>query len=91
VRLGVGVMEATTFARYEVSGTGASAWLDAMMAVSPPAAGRIVLAPMLNDEGRLAGDFTLANAGAGASCCSAPAPRKTCTCAGSSRACRWRA
>src|SRR5205085_1388706 len=64
VRESVGLYEAITYARYEVSGSAAGAWLDGLMTVAPPPEGRIVLAPMLGENGRLAGDFTLANTGA---------------------------
>ena len=65
VRESVGLLEAASFARYEVSGAAAAAWLDTMMAVRPPPEGRIALAPMLGDNGKLAGDFTIANPGGG--------------------------
>ncbi|MEP6609568.1 MAG: FAD-dependent oxidoreductase [Burkholderiaceae bacterium] len=63
VRSAVGLLEIATFARYEVRGTGAAAWLDSMLANRLPRPGRISLAPMLNVNGRLIGDFTVANAG----------------------------
>ena len=40
-----------------------SAWLDRVLASRLPHEGRIALAPMLNDRGKLIGDFTVANAG----------------------------
>jgi len=64
VRQAVGLLEIATFARYEVAGPGAGAWLDRVLANRLPREGRIALAPMLNDHGRLIGDFTIANAGA---------------------------
>ena len=63
VRQAVGLLEIATFARYEVAGPGAHAWLDRMLANSLPREGRIALAPMLNERGRLIGDFTVANVG----------------------------
>ncbi len=60
VRNAVGLLEIATFARYEVSGEGAAAWLDRMLANTLPREGRLTLSPMLNDNGRLIGDFTLA-------------------------------
>jgi dimethylglycine dehydrogenase len=63
VRDAVGLYEATTFARYAIEGRGASAWIDRLFAVGPPREGRIVLAPLLGENGKLAGDFTLANLG----------------------------
>ena len=64
VRNGVGLLEIATFSRYEVSGEGAGAWLDRMLANKLPREGRMTLSPMLNDEGKLIGDFTVARAGA---------------------------
>jgi len=64
VRNGVGLLEIATFSRYEVSGDGASAWLDRMLANKMPREGRMTLSPMLNDEGKLIGDFTVARVGA---------------------------
>ncbi|MFI4989115.1 MAG: FAD-dependent oxidoreductase, partial [Alphaproteobacteria bacterium] len=60
VRQGVGLMEISTYARYEVSGPGAEAWLSHLLVNRMPAVGRIVLAPMLNPNGKLIGDFTVA-------------------------------
>ena len=65
VRKAVGVLEIATFARYEVTGTGAAAWLDRVLANRLPREGRMALSPMLNERGLLIGDFTIANAGAG--------------------------
>ena len=67
VRDGVGLMEISGFAKYRVTGTGAAAWLDRMLACRLPAPGRMVLAPMLKEDGRVIGDFTLANLGEGTS------------------------
>jgi dimethylglycine dehydrogenase len=63
VRNAVGLLEIATFARYEVSGPGAANWLDHILANRVPREGRLTLSPMLNDEGRLIGDFTVASAG----------------------------
>jgi len=63
VRTAVGLLEIATFSRYEISGPGAADWLDRMLANRMPREGRLTLAPMLNDQGRLIGDFTVANAG----------------------------
>ena len=63
VRQAAGVLEIATFARYEVTGPGARAWLDRLLANRLPQEGRISLSPMLNDNGKLIGDFTVANAG----------------------------
>ncbi|MBZ9765966.1 FAD-dependent oxidoreductase [Mesorhizobium sp. CA6] len=61
VRNGVGLSEISNFAKYKVTGEGAAAWLDRMLACRLPKRGRMTLAPMLKDDGRLIGDFTLAN------------------------------
>ena len=63
VRESVGVIDTTGFAKYRVSGPGAAAWLDRLLACRLPKAGRMTLAPMLKEDGRLIGDFTLANLG----------------------------
>ncbi|NVD39661.1 GcvT family protein [Ensifer sp. HO-A22] len=60
VRASVGLMETSGFAKYEIKGAGAEAWLDRMLACRIPAQGRMSLAPMLKDDGKLIGDFTLA-------------------------------
>jgi len=63
VRTGVGIMETSTYSKYEVTGTGAEAWLSRLLVNRMPQQGRIVLAPMLNAKGKLIGDFTVAKAG----------------------------
>ncbi|MDN5929143.1 MAG: FAD-dependent oxidoreductase [Hyphomicrobiales bacterium] len=63
VRERVGVTEIANFAKYEVSGPGAEAFLNRLMANRMPKKGRIVLTPMLNEFGKLIGDFTIAHAG----------------------------
>jgi dimethylglycine dehydrogenase len=65
VRNAVGLSEISSFAKYEVSGPGAGAWLERMLANKLPREGRLTLSPMLNDNGRLIGDFTVGNAGHG--------------------------
>ena len=61
VRESVGVLEISGFAKYTVVGSGASDWLDQILACRIPKPGRMTLAPMLNENGKLIGDFTLAN------------------------------
>ena len=56
----VGVTETSNFAKYEVTGAGAEAFLDGLMTNSMPKIGRIVLTPMLNENGKIIGDFTIA-------------------------------
>ena len=59
VRGGAGVTEISGFAKYEVRGAAAESWLSHLMANRMPKTGRIVLTPMLNERGRLIGDFTV--------------------------------
>ncbi|TJW13250.1 MAG: FAD-dependent oxidoreductase [Mesorhizobium sp.] len=59
----VGVTEIANFAKYEVSGPAAEEFLNRLMTNRMPKTGRIVLTPMLNEFGRLIGDFTIAKAG----------------------------
>jgi dimethylglycine dehydrogenase len=61
VRSGVGLTETSSFAKYRVVGQGSEPWLDRMLACKLPRHGRMTLAPMLKEDGRLIGDFTLAN------------------------------
>jgi len=63
VREKVGLSETSAFAKYEITGPGAETWLSHMLANKMPREGRIVLTPMLNEAGKLIGDFTLAKAG----------------------------
>jgi dimethylglycine dehydrogenase len=60
VRTAVGAYEIAQYARYEVRGPGAEAWLDRLVASRLPEVGRIRLAPMLGPAGRLMGDLTVA-------------------------------
>jgi dimethylglycine dehydrogenase len=60
VRESVGVIDTTGYARYQFAGPGAYAFLDRMLTNRLPEIGRIVLAPMLNEQGKLIGDFTVA-------------------------------
>jgi len=60
VRDDVGIMEISGFGKYEITGPGAEAWLDRLLAARIPKPGRMVLAPMLNERGTIMGDFSLA-------------------------------
>jgi dimethylglycine dehydrogenase len=60
VRATVGLYETTNYGKYEVTGTGARAWLDRVFASRIPRPGRLALAPMLNPAGRIMGDFSIA-------------------------------
>ncbi len=59
VRDAVGLLEISNYGKFEVKGAGASEWLGRLMANRIPAVGRIALSPMLNERGKLIGDFTL--------------------------------
>ena len=60
VRSTVGLLETTGFAKYQVTGPGARAWLEHLLPNTMPEPGRLVLSPMLNHQGKLIGDFTVA-------------------------------
>jgi dimethylglycine dehydrogenase len=59
VRGGVGITELQNFGKFSVTGSGARAWLDRIMAGRIPQPGRMSLTPMLSPKGRLWGDFTV--------------------------------
>jgi dimethylglycine dehydrogenase len=59
VRQHVGVTEIANFAKYEIKGSGARAYLDKLMCNKLPKLGRLILTPMLNHNGKLIGDFTI--------------------------------
>ncbi|MCR9219794.1 MAG: FAD-dependent oxidoreductase [Alphaproteobacteria bacterium] len=65
VREAVGLLDITGFSRFEVTGEGAEAWLDRLVASKLPGPGRARLAPMLSETGRLKGDLTIFNWGDG--------------------------
>ena len=60
VRNAVGMLEITAYAKYQVLGAGARAWLNRLMTNTMPKVGRLVLTPMLNHGGKIIGDFTVA-------------------------------
>ena len=60
VRQSVGLMEISGYAKYAVTGTGAADWLDRLLTCVLPRQGRMTLAPMLKEDGRVIGDFSLA-------------------------------
>lgn len=62
VRQSVGITEVSNFAKYEITGEGAEGWLSYVMANKMPRQGRLILTPMLNDLGKIIGDFTIAKA-----------------------------
>lgn len=57
-RESVGVLDISSFAKYDVSGPSALAALDRLVAGRLPGVGRIRLTPMLAPTGRLMGDLT---------------------------------
>ncbi len=59
VRTAAGAYEIAQYARYEVTGAEAEAWLDRLLSSRIPAVGSIRLAPMLNEAGRLMGDLSV--------------------------------
>ncbi|MBK0399973.1 GcvT family protein [Limibaculum sp. M0105] len=63
VRNGVGMMEISGFSKFFVRGPGARDFLDRMLACKIPATGRMTLAPMLKENGKLQGDLSLATLG----------------------------
>jgi dimethylglycine dehydrogenase len=63
VRQSVGLIEISAYANYTVAGEGAQAWLDRLLACKIPPEGRMTLAPMLKQDGKVIGDFTVANLG----------------------------
>jgi dimethylglycine dehydrogenase len=63
VREQVGLLEVASYAKYEVTGPGAEAWIARLLAGRMPQTGRLALNPMLNPQGRLIGDFTLGKLG----------------------------
>ncbi len=60
VRTDVGMTEISNYAKYRVTGAGASEWLSSLLTQRMPTIGRITLTAMLNDAGRIFGEFTVA-------------------------------
>ena len=60
VRNAVGLNEVHNFGKYEIKGPGAFDYLDRVMAGRIPKLGRLSLNPMLSPNGRIIGDFTVA-------------------------------
>ncbi|MEV4933992.1 GcvT family protein [Sphingobium sp. LMA1-1-1.1] len=59
VQRSVGIFDSSSFGKYEVTGKGAATALDKILASKLPAPGRLRLAPLLSDSGRLMGDLTV--------------------------------
>jgi dimethylglycine dehydrogenase len=60
----VGLLEISNYGKFDIRGPDAAEWLSHMMANRVPAVGRIALTPMLNERGKLIGDFTMCRLGA---------------------------
>lgn len=64
LREGVGVIDISNFAKYEIKGPGAEDWLDKVIANRvPKEAGHSCLTPLLGVRGGIAGDFTITKLG----------------------------
>ncbi|MFL5679755.1 MAG: FAD-dependent oxidoreductase [Chloroflexota bacterium] len=60
VRERVGMTEISNYAKYRVTGDGAERWLSSLLTARMPNPGRITLTAMLNEGGRIVGEFTVA-------------------------------
>ena len=63
VRTAVGVLDQTSFAKFEVAGAGAEAYLDRLCANALPAPGRIALTQMCSSSGGVECDVTVTRLG----------------------------
>jgi dimethylglycine dehydrogenase len=64
LRQHVGVIDISNFAKYEVNGPGAEAWLNAVFANRMPVQiGKSCLTPLIGKRGGIAGDFTVTRLG----------------------------
>ncbi|MFT5139046.1 MAG: dimethylglycine dehydrogenase [Lysobacterales bacterium] len=59
VREGVGILDGSSFGKYEISGPDAVAFMDYVFASRLPEPGRIRMGPMLSPSGRMKGDMTV--------------------------------
>ncbi len=59
-REAVGVFETSGFSKFRITGPGARDFLDRVLACKIPAPGRMALAPMLKEDGKLQGDLSVA-------------------------------
>ena len=80
----VGLTECSNFAKYKVSGAGSADWLQGLFTNRLPKVGRIALTAMLNPQGRIVGEFSVAAWVTTSSSCSARRPPRCTTRAGSS-------
>ncbi|MBT8079781.1 MAG: FAD-dependent oxidoreductase [Gammaproteobacteria bacterium] len=60
VREGVGALEIANYSKHDFRGPGAAEFLDRVLAGRLPEEGRLTLAPMLTEKGKLYGDLTVA-------------------------------
>lgn len=64
LRDSAGIIDISNFAKYEVKGPGAEAWLNALFANRMPSkVGRSCLTPLIGKRGGIAGDFTVTRLG----------------------------
>ncbi|MDE0364579.1 MAG: FAD-dependent oxidoreductase [Gammaproteobacteria bacterium] len=56
---GVGIIDGTSFAKYDVSGPDSAGFLNRLLAGRLPAVGRMRMSPMLSPSGHMKGDLTL--------------------------------
>jgi len=56
---GAGIIDTSSYSKFEISGPGARAWLDRLLATKIPTPGRSRLAVMLSARAKVIGDFTL--------------------------------
>ena len=59
VQESVGLLEISNYGKFEIRGPASGEWLSRIMANRIPSVGRIALTPMLNERGKLIGDFTM--------------------------------
>lgn len=63
VRDGVGLMEVTGFTRFELSGPGAAAFLDSLVAGRLPSVGRVRLGYFCSEQGHIVSEATISRLG----------------------------
>jgi dimethylglycine dehydrogenase len=63
VRAGVGILDLSSIAKYEISGPDAVGYMDYLFACRLPAPGRIRMGPLLLPSGHLKGDLTVMRLG----------------------------
>ena len=56
-----GLTDISGFAKYSICRQGARDWLYKILAAKIPPMGRMTLAPMLKEDGKVIGDFSLSN------------------------------